>query len=88
MKKQAIADGFARLRNGAVEQTTLIDGRRYQRMLHSPRHAFITKLVEADVSERMIQRVVDHARKGVTQGIYAKVIGPEKLRAYINKIAY
>lgn len=88
MKKQAISDGFFRLRVGAVEQTILVDGKPYQRVFHSFRHTVITKLVEADVAEPMIQRIVGHARKGVTQGVYAKVIDPERLREYVNRVRY
>lgn len=88
MKKQAIADGFLRLRSGVVEQIITIDGRPYQRTFHSLRHTFITKLVEAEVSEPVIQRIVGHARKGVTQGVYAKVVDPETLRNHINKVTY
>lgn len=52
---------------------------------HCTRHTFISLLTEAGVDERIIQQIVGHKGKNVTQAVYTHIDMAAKLNA-VNKI--
>ena len=49
---------------------------------HSLRHTFVTRLVEADVSIPVIQRLAGHSRSDVTLDVYTTVTKEFQMREF------
>jgi len=61
--------------------------RRYGRLAHDARHTFTSKLREAGVDLLLIQLLLGHAPRTITERVYTHV-SPEELREAVNKLDY
>lgn len=61
--------------------------RRYRRLAHDARHTFTSRLREVGVDLLLIQLLLGHAPRTITERVYTHV-SPEELREAVNKLDY